>query len=179
MTLIEIREFDRDLAQKVVYSWLERDGRCITSLQMTWLQPKLQPYSPKQGDPEPTPLFLSLVYQITQTWHSFDDKPDRDFLKIQTTRNAINYLYNQLSKKHGEVLFKRAMTYLRLAGGLNDTELVDILSADEKVLQSIFVHYIPPTNIFRLPGTLWIRIRNDMHKYLIEKKIDNTLIIYL
>ncbi|CAF4754750.1 unnamed protein product [Rotaria sp. Silwood1] len=177
-TMIEIKEFDRDLAQQVLCSWLERDGRRLSPLQMTWLKPKLEPYSPKQGDPEPTPLFLSLVYQITQTWHSFNNKPDRDFLKIQSTRDAINYLYNQLSKKHGDILFKRAMTYLRLAGGLSESELEDILSADDKVLQSVFVHYLPPRNIFRLPGTLWIRIRNDMHQYLIEKEIDNTLIIY-
>ncbi|CAF3802489.1 unnamed protein product [Rotaria sordida] len=177
-TLIEIREFNRNLAQQVVYSWLERDGRRLSPLQMTWLQPKFESYSPNRSDPEPTPLFLSLVYQITQTWRSFNDKPDRDFLKIHSTRDAINYLYNQLSKKHGDILFKRAMTYLRLAGGLSETELEDILSADDKVLQSIFVHYLPPTNIFRLPSTLWIRIRNDMHKYLIEKKIDSTLIIY-
>jgi hypothetical protein len=178
-TTIEIKEFDRDLAEKVVYSWLERDRRHLTALQMTWLQPKLQPYSPKQGDPEPTPLFLSLVYQMTQTWHSFDDKPDYNFLRIKTTPDAINYLYNQLSKKHGEVLFKRAMTYLILAGGLSETELEDILSADDKVLQSVFHYHLPPANIFRLPSTLWIRIRNDMHNYLIEKEIDNTLIIYL
>jgi hypothetical protein len=177
--LIEIKEFDRDLAQQVVSSWLQRDSRRLSSLQMTWLQPKLEPYNPNRGDPEPTPLFLSLVYQITQTWHSFNDKPDRDFLRIKTTQNAINYLYKQLSKKHGEILFKRAMTYLRLAGGLSEFELEDILSADDKVVQSVFVHYLPPTNLFRLPSTLWIRIRNDMHKYLIEKEIDNTLIIYL
>ncbi|CAF4685549.1 unnamed protein product, partial [Rotaria sp. Silwood2] len=70
------------------------------------------------------------------------------------------------------------MTYLRLAGGLSESELEDILSADDKVLKSVFVHYLPPTNIFRLPSALWIRIRNDMHKYLIEKEVDNTLIIY-
>ncbi|CAF4251319.1 unnamed protein product [Rotaria sp. Silwood2] len=177
-TIIEIREFDRNQAQQVVYSWLERDGRRLSPLQMTWLQPKFESYSPNRSDPEPTPLFLSLVYQITQTWRSFNDKPDRDFLKIHSTRDAINYLYNQLSKKHGDILFKRAMTYLRLAGGLSETELEDILSADDKILQSVFVHYLPPTKIFRLPSTLWIRIRNDMHKYLIEKEIDNTLIIY-
>jgi hypothetical protein len=146
---------------------------------MTWLQPKLEPYSSNRSDPEPTPLFLSLIYQITQTWRSFNDKPDRDFLRIRTTGDAIHYLYNQLSKKHGQVLFKRAMTYLKLAGGLSESELEDILSADDTVLQSVFAHHLPPKNLFRLPSTLWIRIRNDMHKYLIEKEIDNTLIIYL
>ncbi|CAF4105784.1 unnamed protein product, partial [Adineta steineri] len=176
--LIEIKEFDRDQAKKVISSWLERDHRRLSSIQMTWLQAKLEPHISNRHDPEPTPLFLSLIYQITRSWHSFTNKSDRDFLRIQTTQDAISYLYNQLSRKHGEILFKRAMTYLRLSGGLSESELEDILSADDQVLQSVFTHYLPPTNVFRLPSTLWIRIRNDMHKYLIEKEIDNTLIIY-
>ena len=177
--LVEIREFNKNLAQKVVDSWLERDGRRLSSVQMAWLQPKLEAHSSNWGDPEPTPLFLSLVYQITRTWHSFNEKPDRDFLKMKTTQDAINYLYNKLCEKHGEVLFKSAMTYLKLAGGLSESELEDILSADDKVLRSVFIHYLPPSKLFRLPSTLWVRIRNDMQKYLVEKEIDSTPIISL
>jgi hypothetical protein len=148
---------------------------------MSWLQPKLEKHLPLAhvADPEPTLLYLSLIYEITQKWRSFDDQPDYDFLRIKTTKDAINYLYNHLSQKHGQVLFKRALGYLIRVGGLSDIELEDILSADNTVMQSVFVHYLPPTNIFRLPSFLWIRIRNDMHKYLVQKQIDNTIITYL
>ncbi|CAF3603595.1 unnamed protein product [Rotaria sordida] len=40
--MIEITVFDEDLAENVFQSWLKRDRRCLTSLQMSWLQPKLQ-----------------------------------------------------------------------------------------------------------------------------------------
>jgi hypothetical protein len=71
------------------------------------------------------------------------------------------------------------MAYLWLSGGLSEIELQDMLTADNAVLQAVFAHYLPPPNIFRLPSTLWIRIRNDMNKYLVEKEVDNTTIIYL
>ncbi|CAF3842914.1 unnamed protein product [Rotaria sordida] len=179
-TFIEITKFDEHLAQQVFDSWLQHDHRRLTPLQMNWLKPKLKSYIPpdRSDDPEPTPLFLSLLYDITLTWYSFDNEAEDNFLSIKRTYDAIKYLYNQMSKKHGEVLFKRAMTYFVLAGGLTDIELEDILSADNIVLQSVFVHYLPPLNIFRLPSILWIRIRNDMQKYLVEKDVDNTSVIY-
>ncbi|CAF1687643.1 unnamed protein product, partial [Adineta ricciae] len=46
------------------------------------------------------------------------------------------------------------------------------------ILQSVFAHYLPPLESFRLPSNLWIRIRNDMHKYLVEKDIDGVPCIY-
>ena len=182
VTLIEITELDERQAREIFQWWLERDRRRLTSVQMNSLQPKFVPFTPAPlhlNETEPTPLFLSLLYDMTLTWHSFDDEPYRRLPSIKTTWQAINSFYERMSKKHGNVLFRRAITYLQLAGGLNETELEDILSADDVVLQSIFLHYLPPLDIFRLPSTLWIRIRNDMQKYLVEKDVDNTNVIYL
>ncbi|CAF0944155.1 unnamed protein product [Didymodactylos carnosus] len=180
--MVQITEFDEQSAMQVFQSWLKRDHRRLTSLQISWLEPKLQPHTVFTGfyetDSEPTPLFLSLIYDITLQWHSYDENPDEDFNGVETTSTAINYLYTQLSKKHNEVFFKRAMAYLQQAGGLSEIELEDMLSADNTVLQAIFVHYLPPLHTFRIPSTLWVRIRNDMQNYLTEKDIDNTPVIY-
>jgi len=170
---IEVNSFDENLAKQVLYSWLEQDRRCLTDIQHEWLKPKMTIRHLI------TPLFLSLLYDQTLTWHSYDQTPDRAFLSIKQTRDAIGYLYNQLGKKHGQILFRRSMRYLQLSGGLSELEIEDILSSDDDVLQSVFVHYLPPFELFRLPSTLWIRIRNDMHKYLVEKDIDTIPCIYL
>lgn len=171
--MIEISTFDESIARRVFQSWLERDRRRLTAIQMEWMEPRLQPYT-QLAEPQPTPLFLSLLYDITLTWHSYDDQSDPNFLLAVGTGGAIRYLYSLLAKKHGELLFLRSMAYLRKTGGLNDVEMEDILSADNEILQSIFVHYLPPLNIFRLPSSLWIRIRNDISKYLVEKNVDET-----
>ncbi|UJR21417.1 hypothetical protein I4U23_024506 [Adineta vaga] len=70
------------------------------------------------------------------------------------------------------------MRYIQLSGGLSELEIEDILLLDDEVLQAVFVHYLPPMSLFRLPSNLWIRIRNDMHKYLVEKDIDDVPCIY-
>jgi len=170
---IEINSFDRNLADEVLQLWLEQDHRCLTDIQYEWLKPKI---ILRQSI---TPLFLSLIYDQTLTWHSYDQIPDRAFLSIKNTNDAIGYLYKKLSIKHGDMIFRRSMRYLQLSGGLTENEIEDILSSDDDVLQSIFVHYLPPLNLFRIPSTLWIRIRNDMHKYLIEKDINEMPCIYL
>ncbi|CAF4736102.1 unnamed protein product [Rotaria socialis] len=115
---------------------------------------------------------------MTLKWRSFDEKPDVDFEKIYDIDTVIAYLYAQLSEKHGQVLFIRAMAYLQQADGLSETELEDMLSSDDDVLQSVFAHYLPPLEVFRLPSTLWIRIRNDMQKYFVERDEDNIPVIY-
>ncbi|CAF4702324.1 unnamed protein product, partial [Rotaria socialis] len=173
-TIIEVTKLDENLAQQVIEKWLQRDNRSLTQIQRKWLLSKLEPTWN-----EPTPLYLSLLYDISLGWHSFDDDRLTNLRRIGYTRDAIDQLYDQLSKKHGEVIFRRAITYVQLSGGLSETELLDMLSADDKVLKSVFVHYLPPPEIFRLPNILWIRIRNDMHKYLVEMEVDGTVILYL
>ncbi|CAM2722650.1 unnamed protein product [Rotaria socialis] len=172
-TIIEVTKLDENLAQQVIEKWLQRDNRSLTQIQRKWLLSKLEPTWN-----EPTPLYLSLLYDISLGWHSFDDDRLTNLRRIGYTRDAIDQLYDQLSKKHGEVIFRRAITYVQLSGGLSETELLDMLSADDKVLKSVFVHYLPPPEIFRLPNILWIRIRNDMHKYLVEMEVDGTVILY-
>ena len=170
---IPIPTFDENLAKQVLSSWLERDHRCLTSIQHQWLEPK---FTVRHWL---TPLFLSLLYDQTLTWHSYDQTLDPAFHAIKRTSDAIGYLYDQLGQKHGVILFRYAMKYLQLSGGLSELEMEDLLSLDDQVLQTVFVHYLPPMNLFRLPSTLWIRIRNDMQKYLIEKEIDQIPCIYL
>lgn len=181
-TLIEVTALNEHQAQQLFHSWLERDRRRLTPLQLSWLQSKSVPFIPLASSfekSEPAPLFLSLFYDIALAWHSFDDQPNPHLYFIQTTGKAIAYLYERMSRKHGKVLFRYAMTYLQLAGGLNENELEDLLSADITVLRSIFLHYLPPLSHFRLPSSLWLSICNDMRRYLVGKDVDHTSVIYL
>ena len=94
---IEVKTFEENVAEQVLHSWLEQDRRCLTAIQHEWLKPKLALRH------HIIPLFLSLVYDQTLTWHSYDQVPDKAFLAIKQTRDAIGYLYKQLGIKHGQV----------------------------------------------------------------------------
>ncbi|CAF1143580.1 unnamed protein product, partial [Didymodactylos carnosus] len=169
---VEIPKLGKQTALDTFDSWLKKDKRRLTSIQNKWVKDRMdQLYSL-------TPLVLSLIYDLTLSWHSYDKKINKEFNSIKQTRDAIKYLYDTMGTKHGEVLFRRSMRYIQLFGGVSKNELEDVLSIDDDVLQSVFQHYLPPINVFRLPGTLWTRIQNDLNKYLVERDIDGIPCIY-
>lgn len=170
---IEVEPFRSDLSMKVFRSWLEKDRRRLTTKQIESIEQILSRTN------QITALFLSLIYDQTLNWRSTDEQIDQKFLSIRTTSNAIAHLYEKMTEKHGELLFKRSMRYLQNSGGLTEIELQDILSSDDDILKSVFEHYLPPFEIFRLPPALWIRIHNDMEKYFVEKLIDGAPCITL
>ncbi|CAF4104336.1 unnamed protein product, partial [Didymodactylos carnosus] len=131
---IEITKFDKNTASSTFNSWLNKGKRTLTSIQHQWIKNKIEKLWPL------TPLVLSLIYDQTLHWHSYDQTIDKEFTAIKQTR-----------KKHGDMLFSRSMRYIQLFGGVSENELEDVLSLDDDVLKSVFQHYLPPINVFRLP----------------------------
>jgi WD40 repeat protein len=56
-------------------------------------------------------------------------------------------------------------TYLK--NGLSESELEDLLSLDDIVLNDVYQYHLPPMR--RIPPLLWTRIRNDLPNYLTER----------
>ncbi|VDL97373.1 unnamed protein product [Schistocephalus solidus] len=54
--------------------------------------------------------------------------------------------------------------------GLSAGELEDLLSLDDDVLRGVFQHHVPPQ--IRSPPILWIRLRNSVGPYLVERDAD-------
>ena len=64
----------------------------------------------------------------------------------------------QIEAHHGTLLVARAFGYMVVTrNGITETELEDILSLDDEVLDDVFEYHIPP--IRRIPSILWARIR--------------------
>lgn len=62
--------------------------------------------------------------------------------------------------------------------GLGDTEMEDLLSLDDDVLQDTYLYHLPPDpNIIRLPPLLWKRIRSDISEYLTERQSGNKVVV--
>ena len=69
------------------------------------------------------------------------------------------------------------MIYLSsFKNGISESEIEDILSIDDDVLYDIFEFHAPP--IRRLPLALWLRIKDDLKGYMVEKAIDDIRVIY-
>ncbi len=50
------------------------------------------------------------------------------------------------------------------------------LNKDDDVLYDIFQFHAPP--IRKLPVALWVRIKDDLKGYMVEKEIHDTRVIY-
>ena len=122
------------------------------------------------------PLFIKLVFDLIIKWRSFYEPVD-DFKGLLSIDSCIQYLFKQLEKEHGKSLFSTCLFYMSaLKNGISESELEDILSLDDDLLQNVFEFHSPP--IRRFPIALWARIKHVLKEYLVEKEIDDTKVIF-
>lgn len=80
-------------------------------------------------------------------------------------------LFERIEKQHGRILVFHALAYITAAkSGLSESELEDLISLDDKVLDDVYQYHLPPVR--RIPPLLWTRIRNDLPNYLSEREAD-------
>ncbi|XP_060067084.1 NACHT and WD repeat domain-containing protein 2-like [Ylistrum balloti] len=151
----------------ILDSWLKSNKRTLTSDQRKVLTTSF--------DQCPIPLFLKLSFDEACKWNSFSSIDDT---RLQTTvRDSINMLYSRLEVRHGEIFVSHALGYLTTAtSGLSESELEDILSCDDVVLNDVYMYWTPP--IRRLPPLLLVRLRTDLQEYIVERGADGVRVMY-
>lgn len=89
---------------------------------------------------------------------------------------AVNALFERVELQHGRVLVRHALAYITAAkSGLTGTEIEDLLSCDDHVLDDVYQYWTPP--IRRIPPLLWVRIRGDLAGYLVDRGADGASVI--
>ena len=51
--------------------------------------------------------------------------------------------------------------------GLSASELEDVLSLSDDVLNDVYQFWTPPSR--RLPPLLWVRVKNDIEEYVVYR----------
>ena len=70
--------------------------------------------------------------------------------------DSIFLLFEKVETKHGWLLVSHALAYVTAAkSGVSETELEDLISLDDKVLDDIYQYHLPPVR--RIPPLLWTR----------------------
>ena len=119
----------------------------------------------------PLPLYLRLAADIGTRWHSYDEVSEEDI--AGDMKGLVQTIFQQLQTRYGTKLIHHALGYITAAkNGLSEGELEDVLSCDEEVLDELFEYFCPP--IRRIPPLLWIRVRNELGMYLVERGADGT-----
>lgn len=119
---------------------------------------------------EPTPLFARLVYEQTiSKWQPFAIL-QRGKIECSVDEH-ISRIFDRLESKYSAKFVKTVLGYLTaVKTGLTESELDDILSLDDEVLNDVYICNKEYPHIRRMPHFRWASLRQDIAPYLIERK---------
>ena len=151
----------------ILETWLKAANRTILPNQKSYVMESFQKC--------PLPLYLKLSFDEALRWKSYTQQSE---LNLEpTVREIIDDQFNRVERRHGKILVSHALAYITASkNGLTETELEDLLSLDDEVLNDVYQYWTPPVR--RLPPLLWIRIRSDIEDYLIERGADGTQVVF-
>uniref|UniRef100_A0A1I8AA47 WD_REPEATS_REGION domain-containing protein n=2 Tax=Steinernema glaseri TaxID=37863 RepID=A0A1I8AA47_9BILA len=155
-----------DLALEVINKWLQKEGRTLTSRQWDIVSRTLNNCT--------LPLFVKLVFATVSRWKSYS-KP-QDTILSQSVHESIHVLLERTENQHGRLLVSHALSYITAArSGLSDSEVEDLISLDDRVLDDAYQYHLPPVR--RIPPLLWSRIRAGLPGYLSEQSADSVIVL--
>ena len=170
--VLEILPLEKEQAKIILSSYMNATNRKLTNKQEISINNMIN------GIKDVTPLLIKLIFDIVSKWKSSYEISD-EFLDCKNSIDVIKYLFRTIEKDtfDNEILFKRCLFYLTLFEyrGISENELEDVLSIDDEVLTSIFVHHHPPVR--RFPMSLWYRIKYELKDFITNKMTDDVLVV--
>ncbi len=98
-----------------------------------------------------------------------------------TTPGLLGQVLDRLSREeeHGEMLVSRTLSYLACARhGLAEDEILDILSADSKVMDDFRRRSPDSPKTDSLPVAVWVRLHGDLAFYLAEHRVQEASLLW-
>ena len=163
---LEVTALGEKLAWNVIKLWMKTAGRDLNNYQWRVAANAVSKCS--------LPIFCKLLFAEICRWKSYS-KPEDTYLK-HNVMDSIFLLYEKVETKHGWLLASHALAYVTASkSGVSETELEDLISLDDKVLDDIYQYHLPPTR--RIPPLLWTRVRSDLPGYLSDGEADGVSVI--
>lgn len=155
--MVSVQSLSKTEGPMILKEMLQVTGRELTNVQNDLVL--------KHSQKCPLPLYLRLLADEASSWKSYDAVGE---IAIgNDVRTMIELLFDRLERKYGETFIIYALGYITASKqGLSQTELEDILSCNDKVLDELFKYWTPPMR--RVPPLLWARVRYDLGDYLVE-----------
>lgn len=163
---VQVLPLGTNLSSTILKFWLKNGNKAITEAQWDLVNEAFTKCN--------LPLFVKLVFDQICRWKSYT-KPSNTVLQF-TIHDLIMKLYERIEIQHGKTLVAHAFGYITAAkSGVSESELEDLLSLDEKVLNDVYQYHLPPVR--RIPPLLWTRIRSDLPGYLSEREADGVNVV--
>jgi len=167
-SLVEVGTLGVADGKALLESWLDEAKRTLQEEQRNDVLVKFG------GDGRP--LYLKVAFEGARQWKSWEDLP--------SLSNGIEgILEDMLSRleqpsQHGKILVERALSNITAANnGLTEDELLDVLSADEEVIQDYLTRNPESPKVDRLPVVIWSRLYADLKSYMSHRRADGTIVM--
>ena len=156
---VEIPPLSRAESMLLLHVQLQSAGRTLTGFQRF--------DASKAVNNCPVPLYVTLVAEHCSKWQSTLFPSPHQVFQPSVEELIVSFL-EQLEVRHGHTLVSHALAVVTAAKeGVSESELEDILSCDEAVLDEFYQYWIPPLR--RVPPMLWLRVQADLDDYLVTR----------
>ncbi|KAL7638639.1 UNVERIFIED_CONTAM: hypothetical protein RMT77_011211 [Armadillidium vulgare] len=163
---LEVQALGEELAMEIMRKWMETAQRDLNNYQWRVVNNAISHCS--------LPIFVKLVFAEVCRWKSYS-KPQMTVLATNVM-DSIMMLFEKTEKQHGKMLVSHALAYITASkNGLSESELEDLISLDDRVLDDVYQYHMPPVR--RIPPLLWTRIRNDLPNYLSDCEADGVSVL--
>ncbi len=131
----------------------------------------------------PKPQYLKLAFEEARRWKSYDGLPygaDNVPGLADDVPGIVGDMLARLRdrKHHGEVLVNTFLGLLSAARhGLSETEILELLSADEAVMTDLKARSARSQEAKGIPLVVWLRLHSDLAPYLIETSADGDVLL--
>ena len=164
--IIELPDLGPKLALEIIYDLMKKNNRSISNYHNRLVLNALENCS--------LPIFCKLVFAEISRWKSYTNPKDT-YLANNVT-DCISLLFQKVEEKHGWCLVAHSLAYVTAAkNGITESEIEDLISLDDEVLDDIYQYHLPPTR--RIPPLLWTRLRSDLPGYLSDSEADGVIVI--
>jgi NACHT domain- and WD repeat-containing protein len=170
--VVTVKRMSSAEADTLLTNWLGHAGRALQPAQRTEVLDRF-------GRSEGLPLYLRLAFEEARLWRSYTSSADT-VLNEGVQGLIRKNLFPRLSQRtnHGDVLVRHALGYLAASRfGLSEDEVLDVLSADDAVLDDFAARSFQKLPERRLPIVVWSRLYFDVEPYLAERSSEGTTLL--
>jgi NACHT domain. len=170
--VVTVKPMSSAEAETLLSRWLDHAGRTLQTAQR-------QEVLARFGRSDGLPLYLRLAFEEARLWRSYT--PATETVLHESVQGLIREnLFPRLSEpaNHGGLLVAHALGYLAASRfGLSEDEVLDVLSADDAVLDDFAARSFQKLPERRLPIVVWSRLYFDMEPYLTERSAEGTTLL--
>lgn len=168
--LLELPQIEAEEAESLIDLWMAEYKRSLTPSQRAEIL--------KGFAAERLPLHLRLAIEEARRWRSFDASPPLPTTVAALFRRTIEGLASE--SNHGNVLVSRSLSYIAASRhGVSEDEMLDLLSADDEVIEDFRMRSPKSPQADNLPYVVWARLAFDLAPYLGTRGVDGATLMYL